>query len=184
VIELAEIFRRHGRQYRAKFANNMLPSHRQAMRAIEQCRPPALGGHVYHCPDCDETQYQYHSCRNRHCPKCQNKNAEQWLKKQQDMLLPVPYFLLTFTLPSVLRRVARSHQKLFYHLLFRASADAIQQLAQDPRFVGGQMGMVGVLHTWGRNLSYHPHYITWPLAGGWRRTGRPGCLPETTFCSP
>jgi hypothetical protein len=87
------------------------------------------------------------------------------LEKQQALLLPVPYFLLTFTLPSELREVARSHQKLVYHLLFRASADAMQRLASDERFVGGQLGMVGVLHTWGRNLSYHPH-VHYLVPGG------------------
>jgi hypothetical protein len=144
----------------------MLPSHHQAMRAIEQCRTEALGGHVYHCPDCDETQYSYHSCRNRHCPKCQNDADQQWLQQQQDLLLPVPYFLLTFTLPDGLRKVARSHQKLFYNLLFRVSAAATQKLAQDPRFIGGQVGMVGVLHTWGRTLAYHPHVHYLVPAGG------------------
>jgi hypothetical protein len=121
---------------------------------------------VYTCEECEESIYQYHSCRNRHCPKCQNDKAELWLEKQRALLLPVPYFLLTVTLPSQLRRVARSHQKLFYHLLFRTSADAIQYLAQDPRFAGGQMGIVGVLHTWGRNLSYHPHIHYVVPAGG------------------
>ena len=166
MIEMAEIFHRYGPQYRAKFGAKMLPSHRQAMRAIERCRTAALGGHIYCCEACGETQYLYHSCRNRHCPKCQNQNGQQWLEKQQDLLLPTRYFLLTFTLPSQLRRVARSHQKLFYHLLFRTSADAVQKLAQDPRFVGGRMGMVGVLHTWGRNLAYHPHIHYVVPAGG------------------
>jgi len=157
MLELADIFRQHGSAYRQKYGDRMLPGHHQAMRAIEQCRTEALGGHVYHCSDCEETQYSYHSCRNRHCPKCQNDAAQQWLHKQQDLLLPVPYFLLTFTLPDGLRKVARSHQKLFYHLLFRVSAAATQKLAQDPRFIGGQVGMIGVLHTWGRTLAYHPH---------------------------
>ena len=157
MTDLAEIFRQHGAQYRAKYGAKMLPSHRQAMRAIERCRTPALGGHVYYCPECDESQYQYHSCRDRHCPKCQNGKAQQWLEKQQQLLLPTSYFLLTATLPSELRRVARGHQRLIYDLLFRTSVAAVQYLASDPRFVGGQMGMVGVLHTWGRNLSYHPH---------------------------
>jgi hypothetical protein len=79
------------------------------------------------------------------------------LKKQQDLLLPAPYFLLTFTLPASLRQVARSNQVLIYNLLFRTSAAASQLLARDPRFVGGQIGMIGVLHTLGRNLAYHPH---------------------------
>ena len=90
----------------------MLPSHLRAMRAIERCRTPALGGHVYTCPDCHETVYQYHSCRNRHCPKCQHENAQRWLEQQYELQLPVPYFLITFTLPSQLRPFARSHQKL------------------------------------------------------------------------
>lgn len=157
MTELAEIFRRYGPQYREKYGARMLPSHRRAMRAVERCRTAALGGHVYHCLECDESQYQYHSCRNRHCPKCQNGKGQAWLEQQQALRLPVPYFLLTFTLPGELREVARSHQKLVYDLLFRASAAAVQQLARDPRFVGGQVGLVGVLHTWGRNLSYHPH---------------------------
>jgi len=157
VVELAAVFRRHGPQYRAKFGAQMPPSHRQAMRAIEHCRTPALGGHLYTCPDCGKTLYQYHSCRNRHCPKCQNDKAQQWLAQQQAMLLPVPYFMLTFTLPGALRTLARRQQRLLYHLLFRAAAAAIQLLARDPRFLGGHVGLIGVLHTWGRNLSYHPH---------------------------
>ena len=166
MVEMAEIFHLHGSQYRAKYDNKMLPSHRKVMRAIERCRTLELGGHVYACQDCDETQYQYHSCRDRHCPKCQNNKAQLWLEKQQDLLLPARYFLLTFTLPEELRRLARSHQKLFYALLFRTSASATQKLAQDPRFVGGQIGMVGVLHTWGRNLAYHPHIHYLVPAGG------------------
>jgi hypothetical protein len=165
VTELAEIFRRYGPRYRAKFGERMLPSHRQAMRDIEHCRTEALGGHLYHCDHCDETQYSYHSCKNRHCPKCQNAAGQQWLEQQQDLLLPVPYFLVTFTLPTELREIARRHQKLIYHLLFRASAAALQQLALDPRFVGGQIGMVGVLHTWARDLTYHPH-VHYLVPGG------------------
>jgi hypothetical protein len=165
-LELADIFRRYGPAYRQKYADRLLPSHRRAMRAIEQCRTPALGGQVYSCPQCNQLQFSYHSCRNRHCPKCQNDKAQEWLEKQQDLLLPVPYFMLTFTLPAALRPVARSHQTLVYDLLFQASAAATQHLAQDPRFVGGQLGLIGVLHTWGRNLCYHPHIHYLVPAGG------------------
>ena len=165
MADLAEVFEQHGPQYRARFGVKMLPSHRQAMRDIQRCRTPALGGHVYTCQQCGETQYLYHSCRNRHCPKCQHDKAQRWLDKQQHQLLPVSYFLLTFTLPGELRRVARSHQRQVYDLLFRVSADAVQHLARDERFVGGQIGMVGVLHTWGRNLSYHPH-VHYLVPGG------------------
>ena len=128
----------------------------------------ALGGQVYRCPNCEQLQYSYHSCRNRHCPKCQNENAQIWLEQQQDLLLPVPYFLLTFTVPAGLNEFARSHQSLLYDLLFKTSAAATQQLAQEPRWIGGQIGMVGVLHTWGRNLAYHPHVHYLVPAGAWK----------------
>ena len=156
-VELADIFRQYGPAYRQKYASRMPASHLQAMRAIEQCRTAALGGQVYRCPNCEQVQYSYHSCRNRHCPKCQHEKAQDWLEQQRELLLPVPYFLLTFTMPAGLNDVARSHQKLFYDLLFKTSAAATQQLAQEPRWLGGQLGLVGVLHTWGRNLAYHPH---------------------------
>ncbi len=176
MIEIAEIFGRYGPQYRERFGARMLPSHRQTMAAIERCRTEALGGHVYHCEDCDEDLYSYHSCKNRHCPKCQNETAEQWLIKQQELLLPVPYFMVTFTLPADLRGVARSNQQLIYTILFRTSAAALQQLARDPRFVGGQIGMVGVLHTWTRDLSYHPHIHYLVPAGALASDGQ-GWLP-------
>jgi hypothetical protein len=165
-LDLADIFRRYGPAYRQKYASRMPASHFKAMRAVEQCRTPTLGGQVYRCSNCEQVQYSYYSCRNRHCPKCQNENAQRWLEKQQDLLLPVPYFLLTFTLPASFNEVARSHQRLLYDLLFKTSAAAAQQLAQDPRWLGGQVGMVGVLHTWGRNLAYHVHYLV--PAGSWR----------------
>lgn len=157
MVELADVFRAYGPAYREQYASRMLPSHLAAMRAIEQCRTEALGGHLYYCADCDENWYSYHSCRNRHCPKCQQDAAQDWLEKQHDLLLPVPYFLVTFTLPQSLRSLARTQQKSVYNLLFRSAAQSLQQLAQDPRFVGGQIGMVGILQTWTRDLRYHPH---------------------------
>jgi len=166
VVELADIFQQQGNQYRTKYRDRMLPSHLQAMRDVVCCRTVALGGHVYSCPECEEVQYQYHSCRNRHCPKCQQGKGQEWLEKQQDNLLPVPYFLLTFTLPDELRILARSNQHLFYNTLFRTSAAAAKCLALDPKYVGGQIGMVGVLHTWGRDLTFHPHVHYLIPAGG------------------
>jgi hypothetical protein len=173
VVELAQIFRRFGPQYRDKYGARMPPSHLAAMSDIEQCRTEVLGGQVYQCPECGELRYSYHSCQNRHCPECQPNEGQHWLEEQQGLLLPVPYFLLTFTLPEALREIARSHQKLVYGLLFRASAAAMQQLAQDPRFVGGTIGMIGVLHTWTRALIYHPHvhYVVLHLSPepGWEQ---------------
>jgi hypothetical protein len=108
--------------------------------------------------------------------------GQQWFKRQQQLLLPTPYFMVTFTLPEALRKIARSHQKIMYTLLFQIAAAALQALAQDPRFVGGQIGMIGVLHTWGRDLSYHPHIHFLVPGGGLSADGqqwlasRPGFL--------
>ena len=165
MLELAEIFRRYGPAYRAKFADRVLPSHLAAMAAIERCRTEALGGHLYQCAACGELEYSYHSCKNRHCPKCQNDAATRWLEQQRTLLLPVPYFLVTFTLPEELRPVARAHQHCLYNLLFQTSAAALQALALDPHYLGGQIGMVGVLHTWTRDLAYHPH-VHYLVPGG------------------
>jgi hypothetical protein len=165
VSTLGEVFRRYGPDYRARWGSQLSSVQLAAMHAIEACRTETLGGQVYRCPHCQTTRYAYHSCRNRHCPTCQHDAADAWLARQQELLLPVPYFLVTFTLPGALRAVAFAHQALVYDLLFRASAAALQHLAHDPRFVGGQIGMIGVLQTWTRDLRYHPH-IHYLVAGG------------------
>ena len=172
MVEVADIFRQHGADYRAKFSERMLPSHLRVMREIEQCRTEALGGQLYFCEHCAQSHYSFHSCKNRHCPKCQNDQSEAWLDNQQSLLLPVNYFMVTFTLPEELRSLARSHQKIVYNILFRASADALLELASDPRFVGGKIGMVGVLHTWTRDLFYHPHVHYIATGGGLSADGR------------
>jgi len=124
------------------------------------------------CTKCDERRYSYHSCKNRHCPKCGNDQAEKWLEEQKELLLPVVHFLVTFTLPEEFRRVARSNQKTVYNILFRASSEALQNLALDERFVGGRVGMVGVLHTWTRALIYHPHVHYIVTGGGLSENGQ------------
>ena len=157
MTDLAEIFRVHGPAYREKYGALMPKSHRRAMDAIESCRTDAQGGKVYFCPTCSEPRYSYHSCKNRHCPKCQTDQASEWLEAKQAMLLPAASFLVTFTVPEELRMLVRSNQRHLLGILFHASAQALQKLARDPRFVGGQIGLIGVLHTWTRALIYHPH---------------------------
>lgn len=177
MVELAEVFGQYGPAYRDRYGERMLPSHHRAMRDIERCRTRPLGGHVYYCDECQQAVYRYHSCQNRHCPQCQHQAGQDWLERQQQLLLPVAYFMVTFTLPEGLRGVARRHQKLIYDLLFRSSATALQELAQDPRFVSGRIGMVGVLQTWDRDLTYHPHVHYLVPSGGvtateqWHRAG-------------
>jgi hypothetical protein len=181
VIELAEIFRQHGPAYRDKFKGRIPASHLKAMAAIEQCRTEALGGHVYTCEECDESRYSYHSCKNRHCPKCQNEAGQQWLARQTDLLLPVPYFLVTFTLPEGLRGLARSHQRQVYNVLFQTFAAALQVLAADPRFVGGQLGFLGVLQTWTGDLTYHPHVHYLVPSGGLAADGHAARRARNAF---
>jgi hypothetical protein len=156
-LELADIVRAHGPSYIAKQGNRLLPSQRSALRAIVQCRTEALGGHVYTCEKCQQVQYRYHSCRNRHCPKCQQQEAQEWLAKNSEFLPEAPYYLITFTLPAGIRKFAYRNQKAVYGALFRASAKAMQKLAWDKRFLGGQIGALSILHTWKRDLGYHPH---------------------------
>ncbi len=155
--ELADILRASAPEYVAKYGGRMLPSHKHAIADIILCRTRPLGGKVYRCDPCDEYRYSYHSCRNRSCPKCGNDDATKWLAAQSALLLPVPYFLVTSTLPAELRPAARSNQKLIYGLLLRTTAEAIQKLARDPKWVGGQIGLLGVPHTWKRDMGYHVH---------------------------
>ena len=183
-LELADIFREYGLAYREKYADKLLPSHRQAMWAIERCRTEALGGQLYGCVSCGEFQYSYHSCRNRHCPKCQHELTQDWLDVQKELLLPVPYFMVTFTLPSELRELVSRNQKLMYTLLFQASAQSAQKLAQDPRYIGGQIGLVGVLHTWTRNLIYHPHVHYLAPGGGLSADGQTWLPARNQFFLP
>jgi hypothetical protein len=181
MITLGEIVRQYSAAYRALYAEQLLPSQQAALQAIERCRTEALGGHVYACPACGTTRYSYHSCRNRHCPTCQHDAAQSWLARQQELLLPVPYFLVTFTLPSELRDVAYRHQRTLYNLLFRASAAALMQLARDPRFLGAQIGLLGVLQTWTRDLRYHPHVHYLVPGGGLADDGRTWLTAKADF---
>jgi hypothetical protein len=178
---LGEIVRQYGPAYRAQYGEQLLPGQQAALQAIEQCRTEALGGQVYTCPACGAKRYSYHSCRNRHCPTCQQDAAQTWLSRQQELLLPVPYFLVTFTLPSELRDVAYRHQRIIYSLLFRASAAALIELARDPRFLGAQIGLVGVLQTWTRDLRYHPHVHYLVPAGGLAEDGRTWVSAKADF---
>jgi len=164
-MELAEIFRQSGPAYLNCYKDKILPSHRKAIVDIEACRTMRMGGHLYACDDCQASHHVYHSCKNRHCPKCQNERTTLWLEKQKALLLPLRYFMVTFTLPQEFRILSRSHQKVFYNLFFTSSAAAMRQLALDAKYIGGKVGMVGVLQTWRRDLGYHPH-IHYIVPGG------------------
>lgn len=130
MTSLADIIRVYGEAFEVQSGERLLPSHRRALRDIANCQTAAFGGHLYLCDTCQTHHYQYHSCQNRHCPQCQHRRGQEWLEKQQNTLLPVPYFMVTFTIPHELQQVARRHQKMVYNILFRTSAEALQQLAR------------------------------------------------------
>jgi predicted RNA-binding Zn-ribbon protein involved in translation (DUF1610 family) len=147
------------------------PAQRRALAAIRRCRTSALGGHVYRCTDCAGTDFAYHSCHHRACPRCGGAATARWTARQEARLLPRAYFLVTFTVPAALRAVVSARPELLHDLLFRESAAALQQLAAQPRFLGAELGFVGVLHTWGRQLQHHPH-VHFVVPGGGLRRGR------------
>ena len=160
-------------EYLAAFGPAMPGRQRAVLKKILRCRTPALGGHIFACPDCPGFHYRYHSCNDRHCPQCGQTDADDWLQRQRArLLLPVPYFLVTFTVPEELRGFIRSHPQIGLDLLFAASAQALQGLAANPRRLGAQLGMLGVLHTWSRTLIYHPHLHYLVPGGGLSPDGR------------
>jgi Putative transposase/Transposase zinc-binding domain len=154
-FELAGIFRQYGEAYR-KIHNPPLQQ-RRVMRAIEVCRTSVLGGHVEKCSQCDLTRIAYNSCRNRHCPKCQNTERAQWLESRKAELLPVEYFHVVFTIPEQLARIAFYNQEIVYGILFRAASETLLTIARDPKHLGAGIGFFAILHTWGQNLLHHPH---------------------------
>ena len=161
MIEVADILRAH--------AGDAVPTGSAAQRVVRdlvRCRTPALGGQLWQCDRCGRRRYSYHSCRNRHCPKCHGEQTARWLDKQRGRLLPCPYWLLTFTLPSELRALARAQPRMVYGLLMRAAFAALQKLAHDPRYVGGEIAALAVLHTWTRAMLFHPHVHLLVPGGG------------------
>jgi hypothetical protein len=182
-LEVADIFRAAGRDFIDKSRRWLTWQHLKVLRAIEHCRTAALGGHVDQCSQCGHRAISFNSCRNRHCPKCQTNARDQWLRARANELLPVLYFHLVFTLPHELSALALHNKRVLYELLFRASAEALVEIAADPKHLGAHIGFLSVLHTWGQNLLHHPHVHCVVPAGGlaldrssWRRTRRPNFI--------
>lgn len=165
MIEIAEVFRRFAADYLAAHGASMLPSHRRAIDDIVNCRTAALGGQVWRCEACNTEVFSYHSCGNRSCPKCHTAQTQEWLERRQAELLPVPYFHITITVPAELR-VLRANQRDGYGALMQACAAAIIELARDPRYVGGTVAVLAVLHTWTQQLNLHPHVHCLVSGGG------------------
>jgi len=152
-FELAQIIDRFGNEFVQQHTPNAYVQ--RTLRAIQQCRTAVLGGHVDQCDTCGHIRISYNSCRNRHCPKCQNTQREAWIEDRKADLLPVPYFHVVFTVPDSLNSLFLHRAQILYNILFRAAWETIAQFAFSS--LNAETGMIAVLHTWGQNLSLHPH---------------------------
>jgi hypothetical protein len=166
VVDVADVFRRFGPSYQAAHGAAMPPSHRRAIADILACRTEALGGHLERCTGCGAEVLNFHACRNRSCPQCHGEQTRAWLEKRQAEMLPCPYFHVTVTVPEELRAALRTHQRDGYGALMTAAAEAIIEVARDPRYVGGTVGVLAVLHTWTQQLHFHPHVHCLVTGGG------------------
>jgi len=162
--DIGALFRRHGEAYRR--ANALGAMERRALRDISVCRTGALGGHRDVCGRCGHERTVYNSCRNRHCPKCQALRQARWVAARMQRALPVRHFHVVFTLPAELRPLVREYKILLLDLLFAAASETILQLGHDPKRIGGMVGVTSVVHTWGRNLIFHPHLHCIVTGGG------------------
>jgi predicted RNA-binding Zn-ribbon protein involved in translation (DUF1610 family) len=183
-LEVADILRAQGDHFLDRYRSSLDFQQRKAFRAIQRCRTAALGGHVDRCPQCGHRDISYNSCRNRSCPKCQTQARERWLAAREQELLPTNYFHVVFSVPHELNVLALDNSRLFYDLLFTASAQTLREVAADPQHLGAEIGVISILHTWGQNLLLHPHIHCAIPAGGlapdhtrWIRPRYPFFLP-------
>ncbi|MFM1918628.1 MAG: hypothetical protein RLZZ303_262 [Candidatus Hydrogenedentota bacterium] len=167
-MSIAAVLNTHWPAYVAKFGRLIPEEQHAAVRAILRCRTPALGGSRYRCA-CGSEHFAWHSCNHRACPRCGRDDAALWLEHQRTRLLPVPYFLVTLTVPEPLRECIRAAQKLWYGALLKEGAGALQDLAADPKHLGAELGITAMLQTWTRDLRYHPHVHLLVPGGGLTR---------------
>ena len=175
-LEVADIFRAYGELYRAAYDPPLL--HLKVLSAIARCRTEALGGHLDECDTCGYQHPSYNSCRNRNCPKCGALARARWLAARVNELLPVRYFHVVMTLPDELNPLALTNPKVIYQILFRAGSETLLVLGKDPKHLGGEIGVLAVLHTWGQNLLEHPHLHCIVTGGGLSEDGRQWVLPK------
>lgn len=162
-VEVADIFRRYGPEYRRQ--NKLTIKQHKVMGAIENCRTAVFGHHIDTCDNCGHSQKEYNSCRDRHCPKCQGISRRKWVEKRVKEVLPVSYYHTIFTLPNLLDRLTSYNKKLIYDLLFSTASATLLTFGRDPKWIGGEIGFFGILHTWGQTLWPHPH-IHFIVPGG------------------
>jgi hypothetical protein len=155
-LDLADLLGEHWASYARAHRQQLNAAHYRAVRRVLACRTATLGGRLYRCDGCHQSHYAYHSCNHRSCPRCGAADQQLWSARQEARLLPVPYFMVTFTLPAELRSLCLAHPKILYNLLLRESAAALQDLLAT-KYGGARGGFTSVLHTWGRQIQHHPH---------------------------
>jgi len=165
-MELASIINQYYDAFMIKYADTALPGHLKAMNAIRSCRTPDSGELYVYCPDCNHTEWRPLSCGHRSCPKCQNHEVSQWIDRQQAKLLPVQYFLATFTLPYQLRSLTWHYQKTVFSIFFLCVSSTLKDFGLNPKNLGAEIGMTMVLHTHNRKLDFHPHIHVVVPGGG------------------
>jgi hypothetical protein len=170
-IDVAEIFRRYGEDYRLQAGPALTARQRRVMSSIEQCRTAALGGHVEQCDHCGHRRVWFNSCRDRHCPRCQSLARAAWVNAREADLLDTEYFHVVFTVPASIAAIAFQNQAVVYAILFRAAAETLRTIAADPQHLGAQIGFFAVLHTWGQTLVFHPHLHCVVPGGGLSHDG-------------
>lgn len=168
--EVADVLRQHWQSVQQHPRINTWQL--RTLWAIKRCRTAELGGHTDACTNCGTMRNSYNSCRNRHCPKCQGTEREAWIQKREEELLPVPYFHVVFTLPDTLNRLAMHQPKKVYDALFESAWDTIKTFGKDKKHLGAQTGMICVLHTWGQQLTLHPHVHCIVPGGGLNKKGK------------
>ena len=168
-LEVAQIFRDFGEAFRATHVLSIEQA--RTMRAIEKCRTAGLGGHVDVCDQCGFERPAYNSCRDRHCPKCQGLSQAAWVDRQMKRILATCYFHVVFTLPAELRGLAQHNRAVIFDLLFSAASQTLLELGRDPKHLGALLGFTAVLHTWKRDLQFHPHAHCIVTGGGLRDDG-------------
>ena len=185
-LEVADVLREHGEVFVTKYGDTLTDTQRKTLGDLSACRTAALGGHVERCLDCGHERVANNSCRNRHCPKCQAQARARWLAREAELLLPVDYYHVVFTLPAELSDLALANPRQLYNFLFQAASATLPEVAAHPNRLGAQIGVLAVLHTWGQNLHHHPHLHCVVTGGGLSCNGE-GILeasPRWVSCRP
>jgi hypothetical protein len=181
--EVAQIIRDYGDDFIR--VHSPLKHHQRVLGAVKICRTAELGGHIDRCGDCGYERISYNSCRNRHCPKCQNTNRERWLLARKEDVLPCTYFHVVFTIPQELNTYCLKYPVDLYNILFQASKETLFTFGNDPKHLGAQLGAISLLHTWGQNLALHPHVHMIVPGGGFTQNNHwKTCASNGDFLFP